>query len=290
VCSFNIKFLGMYKNKENAALAAIVKDYDIVLVQELVASPTKGTYPDGKTYKADPEAGAFFEAMAPYFPAHVLSVEDTGKGTLHSSGSTTDWFTAFYKPNKVSLANDLPTGFIAEQRHGNPDFDRVPCAFGFRTPSGKLDFVLVSVHLHQGTGASKAQTRKNELQHIADWVATKDAVEKDFLVVGDMNIQSKQELEADLPQGYASLNSACAATNVAGSKPFDQVMYRPDYTADEVSGYTFKVRKLLSLLPPLADLCHDSLPVPLTHFAGFDYRFSDHNPVVFRLHASADDD
>ena len=56
ICSFNIQFLGHFKNRDDEALAALVKDFDIVVVQELVAPPMKGQYPDGTTFKSDVEA------------------------------------------------------------------------------------------------------------------------------------------------------------------------------------------------------------------------------------------
>jgi hypothetical protein len=46
ICSFNIQFLGHFKKKDDNALAEILKDSDIVVVQELVTPPIAGTYPD----------------------------------------------------------------------------------------------------------------------------------------------------------------------------------------------------------------------------------------------------
>lgn len=39
VCSFNIQFVGSSGRRDNAALAALVAPYDIVVAQELIASP-----------------------------------------------------------------------------------------------------------------------------------------------------------------------------------------------------------------------------------------------------------
>ena len=64
VCSFNIKFVGLYKKKDNDALARLVGKYDMVIVQELVAPPDSGQYCDGTSYREDPEADAFFDAMS----------------------------------------------------------------------------------------------------------------------------------------------------------------------------------------------------------------------------------
>ena len=151
VCSFNIQFLGNFKDRDNAALAAILRDDDIVVVQELVAPPYPGTFPDGTAFTPDPEAEAFFAEMEALGFAYVLSEEDTGRGeTNHSNSSATEWWVAFYDPDTVQEDPDLARGFLATDRTRNPDFDRVPYAFPFQAVQGGLDFVLISVHLAQG--------------------------------------------------------------------------------------------------------------------------------------------
>ena len=52
VCSFNIQFLGSSKSRDDAALSIILKDYDIVVIQELVAPPYPGTFPDNTPFQA----------------------------------------------------------------------------------------------------------------------------------------------------------------------------------------------------------------------------------------------
>lgn len=47
VASFNIQFLGHFKNKDDESLATLLEQFDLVFIQELVAPPTSGTYPDG---------------------------------------------------------------------------------------------------------------------------------------------------------------------------------------------------------------------------------------------------
>jgi len=59
ICSFNIQFLGQFKKRDDESLAKVVQDFDIVVVQELVASPVDGDYPDGEHYSADPESAEF---------------------------------------------------------------------------------------------------------------------------------------------------------------------------------------------------------------------------------------
>jgi len=61
ICSFNIQFLGQSVKRDNIALVSILKDFDIVVVQELVAPPFDGTFPDGTPFKPDKEAARLSE-------------------------------------------------------------------------------------------------------------------------------------------------------------------------------------------------------------------------------------
>src|ERR1044071_9304719 len=93
VCSFNIQFLGSSKKRDNAALATILKDYDIVVVQELIAPPFDGLFPDGTKYKPDREAAAFFQEMTKVGFTYAMSGEDTGSGPKnHINSSATEWW------------------------------------------------------------------------------------------------------------------------------------------------------------------------------------------------------
>ena len=148
ICSFNIQFLGHFKNRDNVALASILREYDIVVVQELVAPPYSMTFPDGTGGRADAEARAFFDAMICNGFSYQMSEEDTGPGERnHTNTTATEWWVAFYKPDRVLAAPDLPSGFLAEDRSANPSYARVPYAFAFRSMDTDADFVLISVHL-----------------------------------------------------------------------------------------------------------------------------------------------
>ena len=70
--------------------------------------------------------------------AYLLSEEDTGtKDRIHLINSATEWWVSFYRPEQVQPAPDLPVGFLAEDRSDHPDYERVPYAFGFRTPNSR---------------------------------------------------------------------------------------------------------------------------------------------------------
>lgn len=230
ICSFNIEFLGSSKERDDDALASVVKGYDLVVVQELVAPPYPAPFPDGTPVKPDPQAAEFFEAMKANGFTYWLSEEDTGTGAkIHSNGTNTEWWVTFYKPDKIERAEDLPHGFLADDRSDNPDYERVPYAFSFRTDDSRMDFVLISVHLQPGSAAKDKARRRHELAAINSWITTRVTKEKDFIILGDCNIENAYELREDTPAGFLSLNDECRPTNtnVNGPKPYDHVFYRP---------------------------------------------------------------
>lgn len=171
ICSFNIQFLGHFKKKDDASLADILKNYDIVVIQELVAPPYEGKFPDDTDYTPDAEAAEFFDAMDSLGFKYVLSEEDTGTNNeIHKNTSATEWWVAFYMDDKVDPAVDLPSGFLADDRSNHDDYERVPYAFAFKTEDEKMDFVLISVHLKPGDSNADQSRRKHELETIASWM------------------------------------------------------------------------------------------------------------------------
>lgn len=293
ICSFNIQFLGHFKKKDDSALAGILEDYDIVVVQELVAPPIAGTYPDDTAYTADTESAKFFEAMDTLGFSYKLSEEDTGTNDeIHKSSSATEWWVAFYKPGAVNCVSDIPSGFLAEDRSNHDDYERVPYAFAFRTTDDKLDFVLISVHLQPGGSTSDKARRKQELTAISEWIDDNDDNEKDFIILGDMNIENATELADATPSGYLSLNDECRATNTNPNspKPYDHVMYNITTTTEIDSVYDLKVIDLVEAMKASWSSTVDEYPGDPYNHNEFRQYYSDHHPVVFRIKATVEDD
>lgn len=293
ICSFNIQFLGHFKKKEDKSLANILKDYDIVVVQELVAPPIAGTYPDGEAFTADTESAEFFEAMEELGFAYKLSEEDTGTNDeIHMITSATEWWVAFYKPDSVKYATDIPSGFLAEDRSNHDDYERVPYAFAFRTPERKVDFVLISVHLQPGASSSDKRRRQHELTAIANWIASNNDKENDFIILGDMNIEDATELASATPSGYLSLNDECRPTNtnLNSPKPYDHVMYNTTFTTEIDSEFDIEVINLIEAMEDSWTSTEDEYPGDPYDHNQFRQYYSDHHPVVFRIKVPGQDD
>ncbi len=102
ICSWNIQSLGLSKVRDNAALAQVVKDYDIVVVQELIAAPQKPV--SNKLPSSPQRAQLFFDEMNKLGFKYVISESDTGvnkKAGIFNNGTATEWFVTFYKESVV---------------------------------------------------------------------------------------------------------------------------------------------------------------------------------------------
>jgi endonuclease/exonuclease/phosphatase family metal-dependent hydrolase len=297
ICSFNIQFLGNSKDRYNHELASILEPFDIVVIQELVAPPTDGNYPDGDGYFEDPEAAEFFDEMAALGFDYSLSKEDTGPGEdNHKANNSTEWSLVFFK-DTVEMAADLPNRFIGRDLTAHKVYRRVPHAHSFRTENGNLDFVIVNVHLYPDKkiegipGKDRKEERKKELKAISKWVNNNDTVEKDFFIVGDMNINNKAELDLVTPSGWVSLNDELDKTNTAAGtdKPYDHVMYRPQHTTEMDTAFD---QRELPLIADMEPLWHGPGTYPGNPYVHNTFRryFSDHVPISFKLNIPSTDD
>ena len=70
----------------------------------------------------------------------------------------------------------------------------------------------------------------------------------DFMIVGDMNIQSCEELEELLPRNFVALNDEWRDTVQAkASRPYGQFFYRSDTTDEIIEGDSYmRVMDLVS--------------------------------------------
>jgi len=287
VCSFNIKWLGHYSRKDNVSLSRFLSRFDVVVVQELVASPINIISSSGAQVSADPESAAFAEAMRAQGFSYALGTDGTGQSAIGTTAR--EWPIAFYRSDAV-LYNASRSDFIEPQVLANPTFDRVPWAFHFTTPDSTLDMYLVTVHL-AAEDKDKPQ-RKAELARIAQWGAAQ-AKEKDIIILGDMNLQDTTEVRSALPQGYTTLNTRGLPTNCStkSPKPFDQVMYMSAHTLRDLdSAQPFTVIDLMQAMQPY-------WTDPATTYPGqpydgnlFPQYYSDHHPVSFGLKYGVKDD
>jgi endonuclease/exonuclease/phosphatase family metal-dependent hydrolase len=293
ICSFNIQFLGHFQNRENTVLANILKAHDIVVVQEMVAAPVNGNYPDGTAYKQDNESAAFLQEMEKKGFSYWMSQEDTGPTKNHTPTTASEWWIVFYKKDKVLPDTNRCKGFVSAPLVANPVYERVPYAFSFKAVNGPLNFTLVSVHLKPGDGKEEKETRQNELKELFRWTSAQMESNKDFFVLGDCNIYDRSEFSAFKEKDVYSLNDDCLSTNTKmyeskdKGKPYDHVFYTSYSRQDLVNG-SFEVVDLMKEIKNYSKPGQFSL-TPYIHDE-FRTMFSDHVPVTFKLLTGKDTD
>jgi hypothetical protein len=293
ICSFNIQFLGHFKERHDQLLADLLKDYDIVVVQEMVAPPIDGNYPDGSPFKKDPESASFVEEMSKKGFSYWLSSEDTGPSKNHTPTTASEWWITFYKAEVVQPDTARCYGFLAQPLVNNANFERVPYAFPFRTIDRKTNFTLVSVHLQPGNSGDERLRRQTELNALFQWSTTQRESNKDFYVLGDCNIYDQKELSSFTSMGLTVLNSSFQSTNTkmyesaTKGEPYDHVFHFRSSVEDVIPN-SFEVIDLMSALKPH----QSSISFPLEPYNHDLFRttFSDHVPVRFKIISGKDTD
>lgn len=293
ICSFNIQFLGHFKYRENTILAEILKDHDIVVVQEMVAPPKEGEYPDGTKYKKDKESADFLEEMEKQDFSYWLSPEDTGPSKNHSPTTTSEWWIVFYKSKSVLPDTNRCYGFVSKPLTQNDVYERVPFAFPFKSVHGNSNFTLVSVHLKPGESKEEKEIRQKELNELITWASTVTESNKDFYIIGDCNIYKPDEFIHYKESGVNSLNERCITTTSLAyqlqskGKPYDHV-FHSTYSKEDILENSFEVIDLKK------EIIEHSIPGQFV-LDPFDYkffktRFSDHLPISFKLVTGRDTD
>lgn len=293
ICSFNIQFLGHFKERENAVLAEILKDHDIVVVQEMVTPPVAGKYPNGTAYKKDTESAAFVAEMKKKGFSFWLSEDNTGPKKNHTATTGNEWWIVFYKSATVVPDSTRFYGFVSQPLAMNENYQRVPYAFPFKSKDGKSNFTLVPVHLQPGNSSDQKEIRKKELNGIFTWVTKQTEKNKDFYILGDCNIYDQSEFISYKTSDIMSLNEDCQSTNTkkyesaTKGQPYDHVFYR-SFSNEDLLKNSFEV---IDLKQEIIDNSQPGQFVlePYVH-DDFRTKFSDHVPVSFQIISGKDTD
>lgn len=302
ICSFNIQFLGHFKSRDNETLGNILSQYDLVVIQEMVAPPVDGEFPNGETYKADKESGDFHLKMLDLGFSYWLSEEDTGPTMNHVNSSSSEWWVTYYRPEIVMPDSvNRAYGFLDTTLTENASFERVPYAFPFKSAIDSTNFTLISVHLKPGGSLSDQSRREEELNAINQWISRRGEDNKDFITLGDFSIKNKAELSnlllelriSDSLQLF-SLNNDCLSTNTkfyelaSKGKPYDHVFFS-SATYEDLADSSFVVVNLMEEIKPFYSSETVFPFLPYEHNL-FRTNFSDHMPISFRIILGKDTD
>ncbi len=289
ICSFNIQFLGHFKDRNNEFLAEVLSPFDIVVIQEMVAPPMDGVYPNGLAYKQDLESASFVKEMTKQGFQYWLSEEDTGPSRNHLVSTASEWWISFYRPDKVIPDSSRAYGFLSKIRAANPTFERVPYAFPFSSIDGTSNFTLISTHLRPGDGSEDIKKRNQEINGVVDWIKKQTESNRDYYLLGDCNIYTQSELKPFSEIEFNSLNSDFHSTNtkmyedISKGKAYDHVFYTK-HCAEEILPSSFTVVDLFGLVQK-AGMTY----TPYNHDQ-FRTTFSDHVPISYQIITGKDSD
>jgi len=291
LCSFNIQFLGHFKNKDNTTLSKILSPYDVVIIQELVAPPVKGKFSDNSPYKVDEESKAFLDEMKKFGFEFWLSTDDTGPTKNQTNSTASEWWIIFYKKTKVIPDSSRFFGFVSHPLVANTNQDRVSYVFPFKSFNGNSTFSLIPVHLNPGDSKEDYDRRQTEFNYLFKWTKEQSETNKDFLIVGDCNIYKSGEFEKFNLIDFYSLNNKCNPTNtkiyesITKGKPYDHVFYNSHSTEDLVLS-SFQV---IDLKSEVKKYNSTNIIEPYNH-DDFRAKYSDHLPVTFQIITGKDTD
>jgi exonuclease III len=204
IAAFNIQVFGRAKRQKEdvmAVLTKIVREFDVVLVQEIRDSS---------------------EETVPYFLHRINEMEGPKYNYIRSErlGRTTskEAYAYFYNSETV----DFIQGSDYVYNDVNDVFEREPYIASFK--SGNFDFTLVGVHTKPGD----AYYEISNLTLVVSSIQGARSNEKDIIVIGDLNADGKYFDEDDILNPFRASEFYWLITNNMDT------MTKTDYTYDRI--------------------------------------------------------
>lgn len=204
IAAFNIQVFGRTKRQKEdvvAVLTKIVREFDIVLVQEIRDSS---------------------EQTAPYFLQRINEMEGPKYDYIRSErlGRTTskEAYAYFYNTETVEFIQG--SDYVYDDV--NDVFEREPYIASFR--SGNFDFTLVGIH----TKPDDAYSEIGNLTYVVYSILLDNPNEKDVIALGDFNADGRYFDEDDFTNLFNASEFYWVITNDVDT------MTKTDYTYDRM--------------------------------------------------------
>lgn len=244
--TFNIEKLGKANEYQAKNAAEILKNYDVVAIQEVMNTGASKTSPRGE------DGIEALKRIASYLGDdwdYVISPDSNGTASAKRSRAfnTFEYYAILYRKSKIELISnsahlwDEEINLIKGLKDQERQFDREPFIASFKTKNGNLDFTLITIH----AAAPAAGWRRNEIKRLAivyKVVQDSDPNQNDVFLMGDFNTNvDKKEWESlkSLPGMKHILTSKDVTTlNKAGGKlsksQYDTIWYQGDYSDEDI--------------------------------------------------------
>ena len=183
--SFNIEKLGKENTYQARNAAEILKNYDIVAIQEVMNMGATRLHPIGtKGIEALKQIVSCLGEGWDY----VVSPDPNGTASANASKAfnTFEYYAFIYRKSKIELIQNSAHLWnesenpIPSLNNQERQFDREPFIASFKARNGKLDFTLITIHAAQPS----AKWRKDEikrLQIVYDTVQASDPNQNDVV-------------------------------------------------------------------------------------------------------------
>lgn len=199
--SFNIEKLGRDTLYQIKNVAIILKNYDIVAIQEVMNTGATKTNPVGNRgiealKKIVYELGEDWD--------YVVSPEANGTaGAMRAKAfDTFEYYAYIYRKSKIEFIKkseylwDEKLNPIKGVKNQERQFDREPFIASFKTKEGKLDFTLITIHV-ASPGSKNRRDEIKRLKIVYEKVQSSDTLQNDVFLLGDFNTPvDKKEWDA----------------------------------------------------------------------------------------------
>jgi len=253
--TFNIEKLGKVNDYQAKNVAKVLKNYDIVVIQEVMNTGTSRTSSIGK------DGIEALKRIVSYLGDDwdcIVSPEPNGTASAKRSGAfnTFEYYAFLYRKSKIE---PIPNSAHLWDEQRNPikglwdqerQFDREPFIASFKTKNGNLDFTLITIH----AAAPAARWRRDEIKRLAmvyQAVQDSDPNQNDVFLMGDFNTDVDKK-EWDSLKGLSSMKHVLSSKDIttlnkaAGSlskSQYDTIWYQGSYSDEDVVAETAQVHQ-----------------------------------------------
>ncbi|MDP1854256.1 MAG: endonuclease/exonuclease/phosphatase family protein [Candidatus Omnitrophota bacterium] len=244
--TFNIEKLGKANEYQSKNAAEILKNYDIVAIQEVMNTGAS---------KTDPLGNVGIEALKKivfYLGDdwdYVISREPNGTANAEKSKAlnTFEYYAFIFRKSKIDLITDSANlwdevkNSMQDLKDQERQFDREPFIASFKVRNGNLDFTLITIH----AAAPAAKWRKDEIKRLAivyKTVQDLDPNQNDIFLMGDFNTNVDKKEWDDL-KGLLGMKHLLTSSDVTTlNKPkgrlsnsqYDTIWYQVEYSGEDI--------------------------------------------------------
>lgn len=254
--TFNIEKLGKANEYQAKNAAKILKNYDIVAIQEVMNTGASKTNPRGEK---GIEALKHIVSYLGDNWGYVVSLEPNGTASANRSRAfnTFEYYAFIYRKSKLELVKDSahlwnelgnPMQGLKDQER---QFDREPFIASFKVKNGNLDFTIITIH----AAAPAAGWRKDEIKRLAvvyKTVQDSDSKQNDIFLMGDFNTNVDKK-EWDNLKSLASTKHILTSSDITtldkargrlSKSQYDTIWYQGQYSDEDIIAETAQVHQV----------------------------------------------